>query len=245
MGTTQSCVICATPRTGSSLLCEGLTRTGVAGKPAEYFHNFDESRQHWESGKDFIKDITRRGSTRNGVFGIKVLMTTILGGLPHKLADCIPDCRADLRLDEILSELFPNVHYVWITRRDKIRQAISWFLMGATGIAVWEQDDPPEFDTVPEYDFDRLLANVRSIVYQESKWNDFFLASDQTPLSIVYEDLSADIDGTVRQVLHRLGIPAPDPLFHASGKLRRQSSSITEEWYSRFHADLKETFRRK
>jgi LPS sulfotransferase NodH len=32
-----SCVICATPRSGSWLLAEGLLQTGIAGKPEEYF----------------------------------------------------------------------------------------------------------------------------------------------------------------------------------------------------------------
>ena len=33
----RSYLVCATPRSGSTLLCEGLKRTGVAGRPAEYF----------------------------------------------------------------------------------------------------------------------------------------------------------------------------------------------------------------
>ena len=32
-----SYLVCATPRSGSTLLCEGLTATGVAGRPQEYF----------------------------------------------------------------------------------------------------------------------------------------------------------------------------------------------------------------
>ena len=34
---TVSYLICSTPRTGSSLLCDALTATGVAGRPEEYF----------------------------------------------------------------------------------------------------------------------------------------------------------------------------------------------------------------
>src|SRR3954468_249168 len=32
-----SYLVCATPRSGSTLLCEALCNTGVAGRPAEYF----------------------------------------------------------------------------------------------------------------------------------------------------------------------------------------------------------------
>src|SRR5215207_8545306 len=33
----RSYLVCATPRSGSTLLCEALKSTGVAGVPAEYF----------------------------------------------------------------------------------------------------------------------------------------------------------------------------------------------------------------
>jgi LPS sulfotransferase NodH len=32
-----SYLVCATPRSGSTLLCEALSGTGLAGRPAEYF----------------------------------------------------------------------------------------------------------------------------------------------------------------------------------------------------------------
>ena len=37
MPATVSYLVCATPRSGSTLLCEGLKATGVAGRPEEYF----------------------------------------------------------------------------------------------------------------------------------------------------------------------------------------------------------------
>src|SRR5687767_6906049 len=32
-------LVCATPRSGSTLLCEALKATGVAGRPGEYFES--------------------------------------------------------------------------------------------------------------------------------------------------------------------------------------------------------------
>src|SRR5947209_6929141 len=34
-----SYLVCATPRSGSTLLCEALANTGIAGNPKEYFEN--------------------------------------------------------------------------------------------------------------------------------------------------------------------------------------------------------------
>ena len=43
MHPTRSYLICATPRSGSTLLCEALTNTGVAGNPKEYFESLKVS----------------------------------------------------------------------------------------------------------------------------------------------------------------------------------------------------------
>src|SRR5438309_9224996 len=41
--TTRSYLVCATPRSGSTLLCETLEATGVAGRPREYFEELKET----------------------------------------------------------------------------------------------------------------------------------------------------------------------------------------------------------
>src|SRR6266576_2925028 len=48
-----SYIICATPRSGSSLLCEALTNTGVAGKPKEYFGAHEQIvwERMWDVGR--------------------------------------------------------------------------------------------------------------------------------------------------------------------------------------------------
>src|ERR671917_2614911 len=39
-----SYLVCATPRSGSTLLCEALSGTGLAGRPAEYFEAMYDTR---------------------------------------------------------------------------------------------------------------------------------------------------------------------------------------------------------
>jgi LPS sulfotransferase NodH len=75
----DSYLICATPRTGSSLLCGLLESTGVAGRPESYFRQPDE--QAWAarwgiptspdgtfSYADYVRAATTTGKTGNGVF---------------------------------------------------------------------------------------------------------------------------------------------------------------------------------
>ncbi len=69
-------MICATPRSGSTLLCEALQDTGVAGKPDEYFGpmHVPRWRDQWQvSAVDYVDQVLEHGSTANGVFGVKIM----------------------------------------------------------------------------------------------------------------------------------------------------------------------------
>ena len=50
--------VCATPRSGSTLLCKSLAETGVAGRPEEYFERLRHSglprepREYFEGIRD-------------------------------------------------------------------------------------------------------------------------------------------------------------------------------------------------
>ena len=63
-------------------------------------------------------------ATPNGVFGAKLLYRQLIH--LESLARQEPEL-AELPLLEVLHRLFPNLHLVWVTREDKVRQAISWF----------------------------------------------------------------------------------------------------------------------
>jgi LPS sulfotransferase NodH len=74
----DSFLICATPRTGSSLLCGLLASTEVAGRPESYFRQPDEPAwaSQWGIARadgtfayaDYVERALAAGRTRNGVF---------------------------------------------------------------------------------------------------------------------------------------------------------------------------------
>ena len=91
-------IVCATQRSGSTLLCELLKATGVAGVPNEWFQHFkdtglaDQPRQYLAGLDDPIVDtllppldpgtpkrsfdfeaVRRAGTTPNGVFAAKIM----------------------------------------------------------------------------------------------------------------------------------------------------------------------------
>src|SRR5690348_2796500 len=84
-----SYLICATPHSGSTLLCEALKNTGSAGWPEEYFTPMKNipiqeplarypqlgSKSSWRalSVRDYIARVLEVGTSYNGVFGAAVM----------------------------------------------------------------------------------------------------------------------------------------------------------------------------
>ena len=112
--TRVSYMVCSVPRSGSSLLCELLCNTEVAGAPTEFFDPelMRRFRERWgaTSFDDYIAKLLSKKTSPNGVFGIKVHWRQL-----H-----------DLLGSSDPAQLFPGLRYVHIRREDVLRQAVSW-----------------------------------------------------------------------------------------------------------------------
>src|SRR5205807_1627042 len=70
----------------------------------------------------YLAQVLEEGTTHNGVFGAKV-MWGYFDDFISNLRD-ISSYR-EMPSPDLLSTIFPNLHYIWVTRSDKLRQAIS------------------------------------------------------------------------------------------------------------------------
>jgi trehalose 2-sulfotransferase len=77
MTPTRGYLLCSIQRTGSNLLEQALSGTGIAGRPLEYFNPFEQEKP-WmreilgdSTIVDGIPEVLRAGTTPNGVFGAK------------------------------------------------------------------------------------------------------------------------------------------------------------------------------
>src|SRR5438093_9935154 len=90
MRPSSSYIVCATPRSGSTLLCEYLMLTGVAGYPSEWFlpqgHVLAADMfgvQATFESPGYFEELLSKASTPNGVFGVKMMwpqMQQLLAG---------------------------------------------------------------------------------------------------------------------------------------------------------------------
>jgi trehalose 2-sulfotransferase len=144
---------------------------------------------------------------------------------------------ADLELVELLTRLFGDPTYVLVSRRDKIRQAVS--MWRALQTRSWRLEHGPNDKSPAElhYRFEGIDHLVRSLDADDRGWRDLFAARDISALEISYEDdLERDRDRTVLAVLERIGVEAPSG-WQAAEPTKRQADALSDEWVASYHRD--------
>lgn len=223
-------IVASTPRTGSSLLCEGLAGAGIAGYPAEVFAPDFRGMwtKHWSlpasvDYQEYVASAKRYGTTPNGVFGVKiqwmhVAPLAVSMGLP-------PDF-------DILNCLFPQAKFVNIVRRDRRAQALSWFRAIETN-EWWSYKHSDEGRSVqppPELRPESVRALEFHIAQQQAAWEGYFASRRATPLVVEYEKLESDYGGEIAQVLRFLGLDDTPACSLPKPRLERQADEVNAGW---------------
>lgn len=232
-----ACLICGTPRTGSTLLCSLLTSTGVAGRPESYFRQPDESTwaTRWHiprrpdgsfDYRDYVLAAVAAGSTENGVFAGRVMWGTLeeisakLGAVHPQLAG------SDL---DLLTEAFGRLHFVHLWRGDTLAQAVSWARAEQTNY--WQAGDNVSGE--PHLDLGQIDDLKKTVEEHNDAWRDWFAAFGIKPHAVVYEDLTAEMLSVTRGVLDFLGLDLPAGRAITSDH-RRQADEVNAEWIARY-----------
>jgi trehalose 2-sulfotransferase len=243
---TKSVLVCATPRSGSTLLCALLDGTGVAGHPQEFFERLSRSglprqpREYFEGVDDAellallaptdpgepdrsdpIPQALAEGATDNGVFAAKLMWTHLhdLAGRLGRPADAA-----------LLGGRLPDVRYVHVSREDKLAQAVS--LWRAVQTREWRAGDVMVRDAAV-YHEGAIAHLAAQLSEQDDAWRAWFAEQGIEPIDVRYEELADEPRGVVAGVLDRLGVgPAeiPEP------PLRRQGDDRSSRWVERARA---------
>ncbi len=241
MKPTISYIICSMPRSGTHLLGEALQNTGRAGRPDEYFICDHDGRMENQTGnianlygektlEEFRQLVLELGSTANGVFGI-----TIMGGYLQMIVDnfhTLPQYQ-NLGPYELLNTLFYNPKYIWLVRRDKVKQAVSIVKALQTNLWRKSKEMPNIRNQQLEFDYKGIEHYQKRIIAAEERWETYFKEHDIIPFKVVYEDLIDAYEQTAIAILDFLNIPTNDILF-GPRQLRRQADDLTEDWIARY-----------
>jgi LPS sulfotransferase NodH len=228
-------VICTVPRTGSWLLCHALESTGLAGAPAEYFWRGDEPywSQPWgvTNYGDYIATVQRATATPNGVFGVK-MMWGYFDEVLTKAAS-VP-AFSGLARTELMNSMFPRARYLWLRRRDKLRQALSWWRAAVTGEWAQVVGDAPAVVPPPALDITAVERLLQQAHAHEKAWSTYFADNAIQPWVIDYEDLILDVPAATNDALRFLDVSPGHDVEVAAPKLRRQRDEQTEAWVEEY-----------
>lgn len=216
-------MIATLPRAGSTYFCIELWKTGLLGAPLEYA-NFGlakvmrERLSGIEDPVEYWRQVQRLRTGGNGVFSYKMFMNMYLD---HG------------RQSPAMLKRFAPDKVVYLTRRDKVAQAISyskaiksksWFAGTATRVQ-------------PEYDPAHVRMSERSIHRQERFWEKVFQLTETTVLPVVYEDFLENPDAVKARICDWTGQAIDPGKYLDIPNLSRQADETSAAWTRRYLQD--------
>lgn len=236
----SSYTIWFTQRTGSTLLCKAIESTGVAGKPREWF-NFPPdllSTYRKTDHAELQEYLWKIGTTDNGVFAInhsfyEPHFTQLIETL-RKFPACPPTVT---KRTEVWEQVFPNHRHIFMTRRNKIRLAVSWWRAIQSGEWHLPTDQPRKpVDLSNAYSFDAINHLYNECSMREAGIQEFFIEGGITPLNIFYEDFIQDYEGAVRTLLDYLELDSSSVTITPPA-LTKLADDVSEEWVQRYREE--------
>ena len=217
--------IVTSPRSGSTYFCDLLESTGIAGYPTEHLRLAAQELARY-CDFDYLRllhNLLQYRTTDNGVFGTKLIS--------HFLFE-FQQTRFDFK--QIFSSLDK---FIFLTRRDKLAQAVSLVLAQQTDI--WHIRDVANNINyqakLKDIDInDDLLKNVEQkldfIDHQEARLKKILADNKVEPLILVYEDIVEDAESQINQVLEFLEIEKPSHcIINVDSKIKKMPSNISQE----------------
>ncbi len=243
-------IICGTPRTGSTLLCNLLASTKTTGNPDSFYGRkfMPAWAGEWRlpacdtmSERDFniayLNAAVTAGKGGTGIFGLR-LMRENLDELSAILGQVFPQLPSDKAR---LEKAFGRILYIHLFRDDKLAQAISLVKAEQTGL--WHMaPDGTEIERLappqePHYDFARIHREVLELESYDAAWNSWFDAQGIKPHRIGYEALSANPAAALISICEALGVQAPDARDIKPG-VAKLADETSLDWMRRYRLEV-------
>ena len=185
------------------------------------------------------------GSTPNGVFGVKhAYHFTYDNSMHEELSRLTRTPKAAIHSEAFWADTFPNCKHIFMTRRNKYRQAVSWWK--AIKDEIWHLKAGESHRHKAEfyeqnYVLPAFKTLLQGIMLKEAAAEAYFQRHRITPLSVVYEDFIREPHAEIQRVVDYLEIPYTK-LKVGEFSLSKTSDELSEQWLQRLREDIQEDF---
>ena len=212
--------ICSTPRSGTGLLRSILNQYSL-GNPIEVHKEL--IRLQVKLSEFYEKCAT------NSVQGTTLHYLYFGSTLKH--LGKLFDVEVKGNWHGVLEQLFPKPKFIYVYRRNVIKQAISYLKAQRTGH--WRRKD---FITdFGEYNSDEIQRCCLSINVSNALWEQFFEEYRIDPYFITYEDIVKKKDKVAWDIANFLDVRK----LSEKTLEKRQYDGTSEEWYFKFIREVK------
>jgi LPS sulfotransferase NodH len=219
-------------RTGSTLL-QWVLRDAGFGNAHEYLHGNNPTADSYAGYAWHI----RNGNENDHFLGWRVMWGQLWG--QQKRESTWDDVQPETMLDGIVEALnVDSVRYIHLTRRDRLRQAVS-FLRAESGRRWYcPADDAPHDIDIPftSETIERVEFFLKHFPKYDERWRAYFAANGVKPLQLVYEDMTAN-ERALRRDLARVAAHIGgnvEDVYNVPIPLRKQAGDDVERWIARY-----------
>lgn len=220
-------IICFTARSGSTMLCSILKKTGLLGTPEEFINPRGVMQSYLKQypALDTLQyfDLLRRDQVSpNGVFGMKT---------------SFPDFEP--LLDQgIVAKLLSPVKFIYLTRQDVILQAISAYVARRSGRwhNIKNQSNGQSVFQDIEYEETEILKLVDKFILERLKWEKFFTLYSIEPLRITYESVVKNPNNNVKNICAFMDEEINIKIDLGMSETSKVGGEINQTWANRIRA---------
>jgi LPS sulfotransferase NodH len=235
-GDAVGCMVCLTPRSGSTYLTTLLESTGRFGVAREFMNLWD----YKHNVGDFLGALKVIAPRDEPVFEEGI---TTLSSYVRSAVQTSQDVEGIFVLKGDLYQFLPlftrgwlhagmrKIRFVYVTREDVLMQAISLFRAIRGG--AWSSEQRGEREVV--FERDGILDQFEYLLRMMKRWETLFSLLGIHPLRMTYEQISRDPAGGVRKIASFLGMKGLVDVGESA--LRRQRDAQSELWAAMIRAD--------
>lgn len=247
----NSYIICTCPRSGSTLLCSLLKEIGKAGLPDSHFYSpsldnwlgyFELRKSDFASRQDALRAIfaaaIERGKGESDIFALR-LQRHSFPFFAEQLALLYPKLSDD---KSRIEAAFGRTMFVYLTRENKLEQAISYVKAQQSGL--WHMaSDGTELErlgTPQKFHFDEeaISAKLKEFNQMETDWISWFEKERIKPLRVSYDELSSAPYTTLARILRAIGLE-PNNTRDRTPPIAKLGDELNKKWATRFRAENK------